>query len=792
MKKILKPLFCAAALVSLAGCNKFDEANATPETSNGSLIKVYANVAENDGTRANIHVGESAFTAEWEAGDALGILPVKTGGTAPATAAKFDYNTTSAAFEGSLNDFAAGGGNYYAFFPHAQVTGTTANLPFGNLRTQTGNDFNSAYDALVATPQAYGAADEAGKVDGNPVAFTLHRLTSILNFSIATQADKVKYLLLTAGGETQKLSASSLDFALENGGAETATTLSTTDQSNVIALQYTPDGASADKVEAFFNVPADLYPTLTLDVIDSDNQMATVTVDRTEAFEAGTLYKKAVDAPQFASIAPPSLVWPNQDMNEPHDITKCGTDYEANIQITVPGGIAGLMVNITSGVLNEMGLTALDLFSTDLGLPGMTGGVAIQYQKSTIFNITELIPLIAGLAAPGSEHIFEVVVTDLAGQQTTQNLAFYMPSSSPITYNEDADLWANTASFTLSNIPTDATSVSVQYKKSTETAWQTAEITENNTKAEIKPDWTSFTTPDWATPNATDNTVLPFQRIATGTGVFAGNTYDYKLIVDGSEYTGQFTTDAGNTITDGSLESWKNTQQFPGSESGSLTKSYTYNFWGSGYNSFAPNLCTRDETKSGRSGTYCAKLTATYNSLASVPAPGNLFTGDFRISLSPMGGYVSFGKKFAYNARPRAVRFKYHATIGEVNYNLHGGKIPVGEMDKARIFVCIVDWTAQQKVFAGTKAPTGTWDPETQTEAANGPIIGYASKFIEETTQGDEMVEVILPINYYQDTAAAPDGKYNIVVSCSTSAYGDYMDACTTNVMYVDDFEWVY
>lgn len=117
MKKILKPLFCAAALVLLAGCNKFDEANATPETSNGSLIKVYANVAENDGTRANINVGESVFTAEWEAGDALGILPVKTGGTAPATAAKFDYNTASAAFEGSLNDFVAGGGNYYAFFP---------------------------------------------------------------------------------------------------------------------------------------------------------------------------------------------------------------------------------------------------------------------------------------------------------------------------------------------------------------------------------------------------------------------------------------------------------------------------------------------------------------------------------------------------------------------------------------------------------------------------------------------------------------------------------------------------
>lgn len=189
MKKSLKLLFCATALASLAGCNKFDEADTAPDSGNGSLIKVYAKVAENDGTRANLHVGESAFTAEWEAGDALGILPVKTGGTAPATAAKFDYNATSAAFEGSLNDFAAGGGNYYAFFPHAKVTGTTANLPFGNLRTQTGNDFNSAYDALVATPRAYTADDEAGKADGKDVTFTLHRLTSILNFSIATVAN---------------------------------------------------------------------------------------------------------------------------------------------------------------------------------------------------------------------------------------------------------------------------------------------------------------------------------------------------------------------------------------------------------------------------------------------------------------------------------------------------------------------------------------------------------------------------------------------------------------------------
>lgn len=157
-----------------------------------------------------------------------------------------------------------------------------------------------------------------------------------------------------------------------------------------------------------------------------------------------------------------------------------------------------------------------------------------------------------------------------------------------------------------------------------------------------------------------------------------------------------------------------------------------------------------------------------------------------------MGGYVSFGKPYTYTARPSAVKFKYHAKIGTIDYNLHSGKIAVGDMDKARVMVCIVDWTAQQQVYAGKNAPSGTWDPEIQTSTNNGAIIGYASKFIEESTQGDEMVEVIVPINYYQQTEQAPKNSYNIVISCSTSAYGDYMDACTSNEMYVDDFEWVY
>lgn len=382
---------------------------------------------------------------------------------------------------------------------------------------------------------------------------------------------------------------------------------------------------------------------------------------------------------------------------------------------------------------------------------------------------------------PGGDHAVTIHVEDANGGSNEISTTYRLQGLVPVT-EKSYDLWANTVTlqvvdFTRSaNVTFGLCGSDGQWKYQTGTSQGDDFIS-----ATYAPEWENKTEADWSTPN----TVLPYSRIKDGTGISAGNTYDYKATINGAEHTGQFTTQAGNAMTDGSLETWRSDKQFPGSG----TK---YTFWGSGYNSFAKDLCTRDDTMPGRVGSYCAKLTATYNTLAKVPAPGNLFTGDFGISLVPMGGNVSFGKNFTYNARPKAIKFKYHATIGLVDYNLHEGKIPVGEMDKARVFVCIVDWSAQQKVFAGTKAPTGTWDPETQTEAANGPIIGYASKFIEETTPGDEMIEITMPINYYQNTAVAPQGKFNIAVSCATSAYGDFMDACTTNVMYIDDFEWVY
>ena len=92
----------------------------------------------------------------------------------------------------------------------------------------------------------------------------------------------------------------------------------------------------------------------------------------------------------------------------------------------------------------------------------------------------------------------------------------------------------------------------------------------------------------------------------------------------------------------------------------------------------------------------------------------------------------------------------------------------------------------------GTDAPTGTWDPAETTQTAEGKLIAYGSLFVDKSTEGEQMVEATLPLNFYDPAAGRPTGKYSIIISCSTSAYGDYMVGCTTNVMYVDDFQWVY
>ena len=835
MKKTFRILLAVAVASACAACtDDIDNSIPTPNGTGKTVpveISAAAPAAESaaESTRTIIDINGGTFTTRWENGDRMGVKYAYNNGAAQSGVGEFTYDKASGKFTSALPAY-TGAWSYEAAMPYSADSHGSAT--FGNLRTQKGNAFNSAHDLLVATPVTTTNA-AAGKDDnGNELTFTFARQTPILKVRITggSTSDVIQTVLLTAT-DGQAISSDKYN-ATEGLNTAIDATSGISPASNVIAMQFeTGTAPTAADAEVYFNIPAGTYNGLQVDVITADGKIAGRKLNTAITASPGKLSLLDLEGLTFKAVAgnknlEPSLNWPDQDMNAVHDITmELDTNgapvvdeagfptltYSAAITIKAPTGIAGLKVAIDSEILNDpnsLNLKELDLF-TQTSLPGLempygSLGLActtgVQYKKSIVFDITKLVPMIAMLGAPaGSEHTFSVYVTGLGGTTPTEpqaKLTFRIPFTPTISYNNDADLWTNTATISGTVNPT-AKQVQVQYRIKGADTWNTLDV------SNIDAATGTFTiniipTKTEQIRQNSQGTELSSITIDGNTGIFAGHTYEYQLLADNVVVaTGtEFTTTAGNQITNGSLETWKDANQF--TCKGSMYEGYIYDFWGSGFasSSFTPGICSRDNNIENRTGTYCAKLSAAYNTTmnANIPAPGNLFTGDFTVKLNILnpGGTVSFGKNFAYNARPQAIKFKYHATLYNVEYALYGEKIPVGQLDKARIMACIVDWNSQRQVSAGKYTPTGTWDPEDSNELTEGKIIGYASKMIETSTEGNKLIEVTLPINYYFDTDTAPTGAYTIVISCTTSAYGDYMNASTKNILYVDDFQWVY
>lgn len=340
----------------------------------------------------------------------------------------------------------------------------------------------------------------------------------------------------------------------------------------------------------------------------------------------------------------------------------------------------------------------------------------------------------------------------------------------------DTDLWRNTAELAV-RLDEPAQTIALSYRRTGDDAWQEAETEATSDDGihfacRIAPRWT----------RSENEAGLTVYDVDPATGVFAGKSYEYRLTADGTEIeTGTFDTAAGDAIPHGDMED------------GSLS-CYTQDntqapFWGSGNNSFTKQLCTQ-QTFPGMGGQHCTRLAAAKAPVVGILAAGNFFTGIFkRVGFD---GTVGFGADYDWTARPTALRLKYHAKIGRVDMTKHeGAGVKEGDQDVAVVFAAVVDWESRHEVFSGLTDCRGVWSPDRITSTGEGPILGYGIQHIRESTAGDELVELTIPLRYY-DTQAKPRSKYKLVISCSTSYYGDYLAGCTGNELYLDDFEWVY
>lgn len=817
MKKLVSLLTLAAALL-LGACSTYEEVPAT-SGDNETTVGFLADIAPREQSRADVDVDfETGLTGTWNGEDILGVLANDF-----TKLLQFTYTPDSKAFTGSLTG-TAGTWAYRAFYPHngnAAVSGTTVTVPFSALRTQNGNKYNSEFDIMAADAITHSNAEPGKTPEGDAVKFNLHRITSILALKLqgGAASEKIASVMLTSekpvaseqltftipSDPNAAYDSSAINPTLVADGTSATGSPISIDSKHITVTYADGTAPSADYSETFFNVlPDDSYGDLTFSVCTDKGNAASLTITRSTPVVANWVYT-VDETVSFAQAAAPTVEWiGHEDLTTPTELLESGNS--ADIRVSAPGGIKSMQVDITSAPLatllplvnlaESMDLTspATEEMASMLAQLGFPTPAQLLNQQHVYFQIGGLIDMLAMVCAEVTETTnsdFKFTVTDNAGQETDITLRYVKTVVSPITYNNDADLWANTASFTLSNIPADATSVSVQYKKSTasDTEWQTAEITDNNTKAEIKPDWgTQFTAADWTTPN----TVQPFWRITEGTGVFANNTYDYKLIVDGTEYKGQFTTKTDQIIPEGNMEN----TDLPCFILQDASK--TSETWGSGNNKVisACWLCQQADGNSGK----CAYLTSgTQNTFlyGKLLTAGNLFFGQF--TQNGTGGDVRFGQIYPWKSRPSAMRVSYKAEVDDVDYvnTTTTVNIPKNSPDKARIFVAVVDWTGPHTVTSTLEIKSGlpatvvgSWDPETTTDPGEGKIIGYGSLWIEKGKTDWQTIDI--PINYYDKTAKPTDGKYSLVISCACNAYGEFFNGCSTNKLWVDDFEWVY
>ena len=822
MKKQVSLLTLTAALL-LGACSTYEDVPAT-SGDGATAVGFLADIAPREQSRADINVDfGTGLTGTWNGEDKLGVLANDF-----SKLLQFTYTTDSKAFTGSLSG-SADTWAYRAFYPHngnATVSGTTVTVPFSALRTQNGNKYNSEFDIMAADAITHNNAKPGKTPEGNAVKFNLHRITSILALKLqgGAASEKIASVMLTS---KKPIASEKLTFTVPSdpnaaydpsaitpklvaeGTSATGSPISI--DSEHITVTYADGTApSADYSETFFNVlPDDSYGDLTFSACTNKGNAASFTIPRTKPVVANWVYTVDQTA-SFTKAAAPTVKWiGHEDLTTPTELLESGNS--ANIRVSAPGGIKSMQVDITSaplatllpafGLAESMDLTspATEEMATALAGLGFPTPAQLLNQQHVYFQIGGLIDMLAMVCAEVTETTnsdFKFTVTDNAGQETDITLRYVKTVAPAITYNNDADLWANTASFTL-NIPADATSVSVQYRIKGQTTWNDADITANadgSRTAKISPTWTA----------GTNEAGLTIHSVDPKTGIFARKSYEYRLLADGATVaSGEFTpkNNNGDVIPNAGMESWSTKsmkKMFFGSANVPYPNAVKYEdatgtdkFWDSGNNGYMTSsgtdkLCTQ-ATYPGMVGDYCAQLAAKYAVIAF--AAGNLYTGDF--VMDGTVGYAQFGQPYTYSARPAALKLKYAAEIGKINQVKNDPPVSTG-IDKGRIFVCIVEWSDRHAVQSGTSVDKTTfWDPETVSSLNEGKIIGYGSAYITESHTGS-MKDLELPIVYYKKTDKAPTSKYTLVISTATSYLGDYLTGCDANKLWVDDFKWVY
>jgi hypothetical protein len=269
------------------------------------------------------------------------------------------------------------------------------------------------------------------------------------------------------------------------------------------------------------------------------------------------------------------------------------------------------------------------------------------------------------------------------------------------------------------------------------------------------------------------------------TGLTPATTYQATLFIDGKQMGAgiTFTTETALVLENGSFEGWQKpakpwlvyaegaTQYWDTGNHGSTTLSAEGSIT-------TPN----DDIRPGSTGVKSANLQSTFVGIMGIGkfAAGNLFYGVYA-GTSGTNGKVDFGQPFT--SRPTALHGWYKVRPGTVTHTSSGAPVGKGDPDQSQIVVALTDWTGRHQVNTGDKTTFLDYDTDPG-------VIAYGDLT---RTAGDggtmeEWIEFTIPLTY-RSTTRIPT---YLVVSISSSRYGDYFTGSTDSWMRVDDFELIY
>lgn len=278
--------------------------------------------------------------------------------------------------------------------------------------------------------------------------------------------------------------------------------------------------------------------------------------------------------------------------------------------------------------------------------------------------------------------------------------------------------------------------------------------------------------------------------------------YDYRLTVNGEQVGNikSVTTKAGAQIPNAGFENW--------SQNGKILYPYASGgeqWWDSGNtgaaNYIGSNTTNETDARPESSGTTSVKLSSKWAILKI--AAGNVFLGKFAGITTSTDGVVAFGKAFPYNYRPKALRFWYKSSVGEINRGSGAPDVARGDPDPNEIYIMlcqmggphIVNTSSSQRATLVNPAATTisyctatSYDRSSTNDKSDGKVVAYGV-WNNTESQGDwKMAEIEIKYNEeYKD-----EMPNYLMITASASKYGDYYVGCDQNMLQLDDIELVY